>query len=56
MQHIRMFLSCESGATSIEYVLIAATIGLGILTGAQSVKDAVNTYYGTVSTGVAAIP
>ncbi len=48
------FVKDESGATAIEYALIAAVIGLGILTGAQGLKNAINTKYSGVSTGLAA--
>jgi pilus assembly protein Flp/PilA len=48
------FIQNESGATAIEYGLIAAVIGLGILTGAQGLKDAINTKYATLSTDLAA--
>jgi pilus assembly protein Flp/PilA len=44
------FIRDESGATAIEYALIAAVIGLGILTGAQGLKNAINSKYSTLST------
>jgi pilus assembly protein Flp/PilA len=46
------FVKDESGATAIEYALIAAVIGLGILTGAQTLKTAINAKYSGVSTSL----
>jgi pilus assembly protein Flp/PilA len=40
---LKAFIRDESGATAIEYALIAAVLGIGILTGAQSLKSAVDT-------------
>lgn len=34
---IRNFIDCQSGATAIEYSMIAAMIGLAIITAVQSV-------------------
>lgn len=48
------FVKDESGATAIEYGLIAAVIGLGILVGATTLKNAINAKYGTLSTDLAA--
>jgi len=36
------FLNDDSGATAIEYGLIAALIGVGLITGAQVFADSVN--------------
>lgn len=44
------FLSDESGATAIEYALIAALIGLVIATGAATLGSALNTFFSTVAT------
>ncbi len=55
MKILRRFLACESGATAIEYALIAAVIGLGILTGAQTLKNATDAKYRGVATSVNAI-
>jgi pilus assembly protein Flp/PilA len=55
MKLFRRFLACDRGATAIEYALIAAVIGLGILTGAQTLKNAVDAKYQNVSSGVNAI-
>ena len=48
------FVQDESGATAIEYGLIAAVIGLGILIGATTLKNAINAKYSTLSTDLAA--
>ncbi len=44
------FVSDESGATAIEYGLIAAIVGVGIIVSLQSLKDALNTTFDTTST------
>ena len=36
------YLEDESGATAIEYGLIAALIGVGMITGAKAFSDSVN--------------
>ena len=47
---LRKFRRDQSGATAIEYALIAAVLGIGILTGAQSLKGAINTKMTTAGT------
>lgn len=42
----------ESGATAIEYGLIAALIGVAIITGAKSVGSALNNKFTTISTSI----
>ena len=44
------FLGDESGATAIEYGLIAAIVGVGIITGLTSLKDGLNTLFSSVNT------
>ena len=51
---IRKFRRNQSGATAIEYALIAAVLGIGILAGAQSLKDAISTKMTTAGTDLAA--
>lgn len=46
---IRSFIRDVSGATAIEYGLIALVIGLGILVGALSLKDSVNASFGDIA-------
>jgi pilus assembly protein Flp/PilA len=42
----RRFIKCESGATAIEYGLIAALIAVGIIGGFGSMADALETLWG----------
>lgn len=51
----RSFLRNESGATAIEYGLIAAVLGLGILTGAKTLRNAVSDQFTQVGTDLKAI-
>ena len=44
------FVKDESGATAIEYGLIAAIVGVGIITGLGTLKDGLNTLFGNVNT------
>ena len=39
----------ESGATAIEYALIAAIVGIGIITALNTLKTQLNTTFTTVS-------
>jgi len=45
------FAKDESGATAIEYGLIAAGIGIAILTGIDALATGLNTLFGTTITG-----
>jgi len=47
------FAKDESGATAIEYGLIAALLSVAIIAAITSVKDELNTTYGTVATELA---
>ncbi len=49
---ISKFLDDDCGATAIEYCLIAAGIGLVIITAVNGVGAALNTTFGTVSTSL----
>jgi pilus assembly protein Flp/PilA len=42
----------ESGATAIEYALIAAIVGIGIITALNSLKTQLNSTFNTVSTAL----
>jgi pilus assembly protein Flp/PilA len=44
------FMNDESGATAIEYGLIAAIVGVGIIAGLTQLKTGLNTIFGTVNT------
>ena len=46
------FLGNESGATAIEYGLIAAGIAVAIIAAVQAVGSSLNTKLGTVKTGL----
>jgi len=47
---IARFAKDESGATAIEYGLIAALIGVAIIGGAQAVGGNLNTMFQSIST------
>jgi pilus assembly protein Flp/PilA len=44
------FISDESGATAIEYGLIAAIVGVGIVVGLGALKDGLNNLFNNVNT------
>jgi pilus assembly protein Flp/PilA len=46
---VSRFVKDESGATAIEYGLIAAIVGVGIVTGLTTLKGALNNLFGNVS-------
>ena len=50
MQKIFDFAKDESGATAIEYGLIAAVVGVGIITGLTSLKSELNTLFASIVT------
>ncbi|WP_045837186.1 Flp family type IVb pilin [Hyphomicrobium sp. 99] len=60
MNMFSRFMNDESGATAIEYGLIAAIVGVGIIAGLTPLKTAlVNTFTGvgtSLTTGVAPTP
>ena len=45
-----LFAADESGATAIEYGLIAAIVGVGIIASLQTLKSALNTTFDLTST------
>lgn len=45
---VKNYLSNESGATAIEYALIAALIAVGIIVGASSVASSVDDMFSNV--------
>lgn len=51
-QFIATFIRDESGATAIEYGLISAFIGTGIIVGLTSLKGALNTLFNGVVTNL----
>jgi pilus assembly protein Flp/PilA len=50
MCRLLAFLNDDSGATAIEYCLIAAGLSIVIITGVNAVGSALDTTFGTVST------
>jgi pilus assembly protein Flp/PilA len=49
---ITRFAKDESGVTAIEYGLIAAIVGVGIIAGLTTLKTGLNTLFGTVNTSL----
>ena len=54
MKTLVRFAKCESGATAIEYGLIAALISVAIITVVTSVGTNLQTVFGTVRDGLVA--
>jgi pilus assembly protein Flp/PilA len=52
MNTIRKFWADESGATAIEYALIATGIAIAIIAAVNGVGTKVSTKFGTVSTSL----
>lgn len=50
------YINDESGATAIEYGLIAALIGVALILGARAVGGSLNTKFGEISTAIDATP
>lgn len=50
---IDRFISDETGATAIEYGLIAAVIGVGLITALQSLKTNLQGTFNTIGTTLA---
>jgi pilus assembly protein Flp/PilA len=53
---VARFLKDESGATAIEYGLIAALIGVGIITAATTLGGEIRSTFEDVTTGLQARP
>lgn len=49
---IKRFAKDESGATAIEYGLIAALVAVAIIVGARSLGTQLNTKFGEIATAV----
>jgi len=49
---IRRFLECESGATAIEYALIASGISIAIVAAVNNIGSNVSTMWQTISTSL----
>jgi pilus assembly protein Flp/PilA len=54
MSNLKRFLKNEDGATAIEYGLIAALIGVAIITAVGLVGTGLNTTFNTISTKLSA--
>ncbi len=52
MKNIRKFLADESGATAIEYGLIAAGISIVIITAVNGIGSSLSTNFTTISTSL----
>lgn len=52
MKTLKKFMKNESGATAIEYGLIAALIGVAIIGALNSVSGEIQTTFGKVQTGL----
>jgi len=52
MNTIARFAKDESGATAIEYGLIAAIVSVGLITALTSLKTNLQTTYNTIGTAV----
>ncbi len=53
MQILSTFVKDESGATAIEYGLIAAIVGVGIIFGLGQLKDGLNGLFGKINQNLA---
>ena len=54
MNNIKTFINDETGATALEYGLLAALIGAVILGAVQAAGNAIATSFNTVSTAITA--
>ena len=52
MSFVKRFLKNESGATAVEYGLIAALIGVVIIAGATALGGALNTKFTAIGSSV----
>lgn len=52
LRHLTAFLSDQSGATAIEYGLIAAGIAVAIIATVQALGTSLNTTFSTVSSSL----
>lgn len=54
INHLRRFVQNESGATAIEYGLLAALLAVGLIVGANGIGNAVSTMWNGVSSDISA--
>ena len=50
MKLFARFLKDESGATAIEYALLAGLVGVGIVSAATTLSTEIGTFFGTIGT------
>ncbi|WP_319483543.1 Flp family type IVb pilin [uncultured Cohaesibacter sp.] len=55
MKKFSHFLKDESGATAIEYALLAGLIGVGIVAAAGTLKDAIVALFGRIETALGTV-
>lgn len=53
MKHLKNLIKDESGATAIEYALIAALVAVGIILALQGVRTQLNELFNRISTELA---
>jgi pilus assembly protein Flp/PilA len=52
MNFVARFVKDESGATAIEYGLIAAIVGVGIISGLGVLRDALNDLFDSIDSSL----
>lgn len=52
MRMLKQFLNDESGATAVEYALIAGLISIAIISGARAIGLALDNQFGNTSTAL----
>jgi Flp pilus assembly protein, pilin Flp len=52
MSFVARFMKDESGATAIEYGLIAAIVGIGIIVGLTNLQNALNSLFNNVESNL----
>ena len=52
MSFVARFVKDESGATAIEYGLIAAIVGIGIIVGLTNLQNALNSLFNNVESNL----
>ncbi len=53
-EFIRNYVRADKGATSIEYAMLTAILGVGLIAGADGIGNVVSTMWDTISTRMAA--
>jgi pilus assembly protein Flp/PilA len=55
VKRLRQFATDQSGATSIEYALIAVLVGIAIITAVTALGDSLSSIFDTVASTVDAV-